>query len=157
MKPTRFALAVSMALFGSSALAADFTFNIPLRVENTVIWRINISCSVYENELLDDGRMGGTHGVRVGSGSVGVEMVDGSFDGVVTVEVDAEPGTYPALARSYWCQLSASWPVDPEAGYQPGVGSVAIHPGRFQESYEERSGYRLESVTTSIRGRIEQQ
>jgi len=156
MSAIRVISAIILVLAGGAAVAADFTLNIPLRVENTVIWRIGISCSVYENELLDDGRMGGTYGVQIGSGSAGVDMVDGSFDGTVTVEVNADTGTYPALARSYICDLRAYWPLEPDKGFQQGVGDIVIHPGRFQESYEERSGYLLESAVTSVRGRIEQ-
>ncbi len=156
MNSIRAVPAIVLTLVGSTAVAADFTFNIPLSVENTVIWRIGIQCAVYENELLDDGRMGGTYGVQIGIGSASVDIVDGSFDGTVTVEVDADAGTYPALARSYVCDLQASWPLEPDKGFVQGAGDVTIHPGRFEENYEARSGYLLESAITSIRGRIEQ-
>ena len=135
---------------------ADFTFHVPVNIENTILWDISVSCTVIENELLDDGRMAAGSMRLIGRGSTSATVVDGDFNGTLTVLVNAEAGTLPALARSYSCRLTGGWPKNPEVGYEPGVGSWGASGAGFRRAYEENGGRMLLSVTATLRGRIEQ-
>ncbi len=146
--------ALAMAA-GSAADAADFTIHVPVEIENTIIWTIGVKCDVYENEYAD-GRIGGTSQLLIGRGSASATVVDGDFNGTLTVTVDADTGKLPALAQSYWCSLSASWPLDPEVGFQQGVGDISASPGNFKRIYEERGGRVLLSYVTTVKGPINQ-
>lgn len=156
MRPLRIATAIPILLVCGAVSAADFTFNVPVRIENSIIWTIYVSCYVIENEI--DSAGSNVDGVTrlIGDGSTRVELTDGEFDGIVTVEVDADAGRYPALARAYRCNLRATWPFDPEVGYLPGGGGVAASPDNFRRVYEERGGRVLETLENKVYGRIEQ-
>jgi hypothetical protein len=151
-----FLLLANLAFATASAEeAADFTFHVPVEIENTIIWGISVKCTVHENEFVD-GRFGGTGMLLIGRGSASATVVDGDFNGTLVVTVDAETGKLPALARSYSCQLSASWPLDPEVGYQQGVGDILASPGNFKRVYEEKGGRMLLSHVTTVNGPINQ-
>ena len=154
MRRVHVATVLSILLLSAPVGAADFTFNIPVQIENSIIWRIHIRCSVYENEMSSAGRIEGTTQL-VGQATVSLDITDGEFDDTVTVEVDADPGRYPALARSYSCALSAQWPYDPDVGFQPG-GSHGASPDNFRDVYESRGGRILETLENKVYGRIEQ-
>lgn len=107
-------ISMSLPLLGALAMAAasavdaaDFTLQVPVEIVNTIIWTISVGCTVLENEYVD-GRIGGTSMLLIGRGSAFATVVDGDFNGTLTVTVDADTGKLSALAKSYSCSLSAS-------------------------------------------------
>src|SRR5690242_13653656 len=80
------------------ANATDFTFNVPVRIENmthaTEAW---VSCDIYQGAL----------GSRrsVGFGRTDIHLNSGAYSGNVAVNVNAAPGYAATDADSWGCGL----------------------------------------------------
>lgn len=157
MRIEKFSMALIVLIFSNAVSAADFTFNVPVRIENSVIWRIHVTCYVFENEIGSGGRSLDGAWRPVGDARTSIDITNGEFDGVVTVEVDADPGAFPSLARSYHCNMSASWPYDPEQGFTSGGGGFFASPDNFESVYEDRAGRTLTTMENEVHGSIPQQ
>lgn len=137
-------IALILSLAGATAAsAADFTFNIPLRVENVPSMEtVTVKClvsSVRVGEPYAAGR-----GNVVGQGQTTVRPVDGGYNGVVRVEVNASGINPASSAQSYSCNLSASGAATTGATY-------AASPGNFADVYERATGHTLDRTTLSTR------
>ena len=102
MRTHAIALALSLGFLSSAARAADFTFTVPVRIENmpniTEAW---VNCFVTGET---------SAGLRqIGFGRSDVALATGSFAGNVTVEVNASPGFASNEASSWGCSLAYNW------------------------------------------------
>ena len=143
MKKMRFILPAAMlACVAQPALAADFTFDVPVSLANVPSGqRLTVSCYVSKAALDEPTRAGGTN--VVGRGSAAVPIVNGNFDGVVTVEVNAEGLNPAASGRSYTCSMAMSGTARTGSAYRASVDN-------FARVYEDATGTALESVKTSV-------
>ena len=86
----------------SSASATDYTFNVPVRVENlsnaTEAW---VSCDIYQGTLATKR--------SVGFGRTEVPLSSGAYTGNVAVNVNAAPGFLASDADSWGCFLAYIW------------------------------------------------
>src|SRR6476661_4224535 len=95
-------MAIGAVLSGAPASAADFTFNVPVRIENmrnaNEAW---VSCDLFQ----------GTLGSRrsVGFGRTEVPIHSGAYTGTVAVNVNAASGFIATDADSWGCFLIYEW------------------------------------------------
>jgi hypothetical protein len=95
-------LCFGIALGAAPAGATDYTFNVPVRIENmanaTEAW---VSCDIYQGAL----------GSRrsVGFGRTDIRLSSGAYSGNVAVNVNAAPGYTATDADSWGCGLVYIW------------------------------------------------
>lgn len=122
------------SLICSQAWAADFTFKVPVRVENVpTIEGVAVECYVSRAPL-------GAPGVAAPSNVIGrgrstpVIIRCGRYSGTVGVKVDAS-GIIPASsARSYGCNIRGWGRATTGAGY-------SAMPSNFRRIYETATGH----------------
>jgi len=132
------------SLMCSQAWAADFTFKVPLRVENVpTMERVYVECYVSRVPLGGPGRAAGSN--VIGRGSTPVTIRGGRYSGTVGVEVNAA-GIIPASsARSYACSIRGSGRATTGATY-------AASSDNFRRVYETATGHTLDRLTVRTTG-----
>jgi len=96
--------ALLAAGFSAPAIAADFTFDVPVSVRDVpVISQVQVRCLV---SVLDAGVDGyAAESNIVGRGEVTVEAPGGTYEGTVEVPVENRGTRLSSAARSYACSL----------------------------------------------------
>ena len=134
----------AMGLFASAASAADFTFDVPLRLQNVPsVNTARISCVVYRSALgtVETGPN------RIGRADVDIPISGGAYDGNVTVEVD-NSGIIPSSeARSYSCYIYA-------LGTSRTGTTYGASYGNFRAVYDVATGHTLDRLVPVVRGSI---
>ncbi|MGI8932424.1 MAG: hypothetical protein ACR2FK_08615 [Sphingomicrobium sp.] len=133
------ALAALAALaIATPAGAADFTFDVPVSVENLPsMHTILVSCAVYT--AYPGGRIVGT------GNSPTVAMSGGSYAGTITVEVNTS-GLAPASeARAYGCSLEGLGTARTGVTYRSS-------PSNFADAYQRATGHMLSRANNTVRG-----
>ena len=129
-----------------AAAAADFTLDVPLRVENAPsLSRITVDCMVSRVRLEDPYRSGSTN--VIGRGSATVPVTGGRFDGTVTVEINNTSIIPSSEARSYSCALTGNGTARTGAPY-------AASPDNFRSVYETATGQTLDRLTAHARANL---
>ena len=89
-------------LAGSPAAATDYTFNVPVRIENmsnaTEAW---VACDIYQGTLATKR--------SVGFGRTEVPLSGGAYSGNIAVNVNAAAGYLATDADSWGCFLAYIW------------------------------------------------
>jgi len=130
-----------LALAPASALAADFTFRVPVTLTNVPsVTSIRIDCGVWTG-------VASAAGTIIGTAFTIVAVSDGSYSGVVTVEVDASGTLTADQARSYSCWLTAMGRSSTGAEY-------GASPADMQSVYESATGTTLTSFRSTVSGPI---
>jgi hypothetical protein len=131
---------IAGTLLPSAAAAADYTFDVPVRLVNLPsLTGASVHCIVYSVEALSPDA-----GVVMGEGSAAVPVSGGAFDGVVTVEVNNR-SIYPSgNARSYLCNLNGT-------GTARSGSTYGASPGNFRDVYQAATGATIDSLTTTVR------
>jgi hypothetical protein len=128
--------ALAAMLLAGPAAAADFTLDVPVRLENVPsMTEARVSCLISRIPIGGDGISQERH--VLGRGSARVPVADGRYDGTVTVEINNSSIIQSSEARSYVCSLDAS------GRSRTGVPYTASS-GNFEEVYETATGQRLE-------------
>lgn len=135
-----------LLLTGGSALAADFTFNVPVTLSNVPsVQSLRVECAVSRVAVDGGGAMVDLN--VVGRGRATVRVEGGAYSGTVAVEVNASGFLTPDQARSYNCGMIAI------GRHRTGV-TYEVGPGTMQDLYERATGQRLTSVRGSVQGPI---
>ena len=143
MKSQLLASSLVAVLASTAASAADFTLNVPLRIENVPsMTRVTVNCLVSKQPVSGHSHAAGTN--IVGRGSQTVNIVDGRYTGTARVEINASGINPAASGQSYTCSLSGWGSARTGATY-------AASPSNFQSVYETATGHTLDRVTTSTR------
>ena len=86
----------------TAAVATDYTFNVPVRVENmtnaTEAW---VTCGIYQGTLATKR--------EIGFGRTDIHLASGAYSGTVAVNVNASPGYTATDADSWGCGLVYIW------------------------------------------------
>src|SRR5688500_8616488 len=101
---TRIAAAAILLASPGAAAAADFTLDVPVRIQNVPsLSMLYVECLVSRAAIGEPGAAGGTN--VVGRGSASTPVSGGSYDGTLTIEID-NVGIIPSSsARSYRCSM----------------------------------------------------
>jgi hypothetical protein len=133
--------ALLAAVPASPAVAADFTLDVPVRLENVPsISRVTINCLV-SRQLLEGDTPSGLANV-IGRGQAVIDVVGGRYDGTVTIEIENTGFIPSSAARSYSCSMDAVGRATTGAGY-------TASSGNFEDIYQTATGQRLERFTTT--------
>jgi hypothetical protein len=127
-------------------VAADFTLDVPVRVQN-VPSLINLTVDCYVSRVLttDPYPAGGTN--VIGRGSASTPVSGGSFDGTLTIEID-NTGIIPSSsARSYSCAMRGAGRATTGAGY-------TASSGNFAAVIETATGQTLDRATVTTRANL---
>jgi len=94
-------IAVAVGVASGPALAADFTFTVPVQVTNLPpdSRQGGVSCALYTSPTISAGR-------DVGRSTANLPISGGAYRGEVTVAIDVRPGVDPATVTHYSCALS---------------------------------------------------
>jgi hypothetical protein len=139
------AAALAMLIIGAPAVAADFTFNVPVIIENMPAARqFQVLCAAYDTA---DGT--GTAVNTIGSwGSPRITVSGGRYSGPpVTVEFSAVDTRAPSEARSYSCNV-VIFGVSPDGRAFEAGGSV------FASTWRARTGQTVTLDPAYVRGPI---
>lgn len=122
------------------ASAADFTFDIPVSVQNLPsMHTLFVECSVFTafpgGALIANRRSGP------------IAMTGGNYEGTVTVEVNADGLILASEARVYRCSLEGQGTARTGATY-------SSSPDTFESIYELATGHTLLRVNNLVRGTI---
>lgn len=133
-----FVAAFAMAAVAAPVSAADFTFDVPVSVQNLPsMHTLVVSCTVYT------AYPGGTIMARGASGPIA--MTGGNYEGTVTIDVNAS-GIRPASeARAYGCSLEGLGTARTGSTYRSS-------PSNFTEVYQTATGHTLARVNNTVRG-----
>ena len=131
------------------AVADDFTFEVPIRIENARdLVAVRVEC-VVSRAAMDSGVPAFSPENTVGRGQtrVPISLTGGSYTGSVEVVVNAAGLASAAEARSYGCSM---------AGYMPVTATWdgIMESGSFRERYESATGQTLQRLTTSVRANL---
>jgi hypothetical protein len=126
---------IAMTLFSAvgTAAAADFTFNVPVNIQNAHpdLRQGTVQCRVFKvagdytagNEIARSGGVSGAPGITLDS--------NGNYNGTFTVLAETNSGKNPAEGRFYECDLYFN-------GYS--LASGARRTGVADAAYESRPG-----------------
>ncbi len=136
----RLLAALTAAACAAPAGAADFTFDVPVRVDNLPsLTSIAVQCAVYT--AYPGGRI-----IEVArSGPVTVS--GGRYEGTVTVEVTNRSLTPSTDARAYRCSLVGVGTARTGSGY-------TLSPDNFVDVYARATGHSLVTANNQIGGPI---
>lgn len=137
MKRTVIAALAAAALTGAPAFAADFTFEVPVVIENIAGGQsFEISCFV---SLLPPGSTGPAASTAnvVGRANKTTNLVNGSFRGTVTVEFDANPGQSASAGKQWKCYLAHI------LGRKPDGTIFHVNAAQPQQDYEAATGKKI--------------
>jgi hypothetical protein len=138
--------AIAAGFVAQPAAAADFTFDVPLRIANLpAIETVRVECFVSRIEA------GGAYQAAernvLGRGDATVPISGGNFDGTVTVEVENRSISPSTEVRSYSCSQTAVGTA------RTGV-RFAASPGNYQEAYETATGATLDRVVPRVQANL---
>ncbi len=142
MNRTAIRLLAAMTAFGCAApvAAADFTFDVPVRVDNLPsLTSIGVQCAVYTAYPAGS--------IIAVSRSVPVPVSGGSYAGTVVVEVNNGGLTPSSDARAYGCALTG------EGTGRTGT-RYGLSPDNFADVYTRATGHSLVSPNNQVRGPI---
>jgi hypothetical protein len=135
---------IAALCWSGAAAAADFTFDVPVRVQNAPgLETLYVNCRV--SRVPSDGATPWAGSNVIGEARASVFVRSGNYDGTVTVEVENRGIIPSSSARSYSCSL------DGVARAATGRG-VVLSSGTFRDGYETVTGHRLDRLTTRVRG-----
>jgi len=101
-KAAKVLLGLSSLMLAVPAGATDYTFNVPVRIENmgnaTEAW---VSCDIYQGTLASKR--------SVGFGRTEVPLSSGAYSGNIAVNVNAAAGYIATDADSWGCFLAYVW------------------------------------------------
>lgn len=124
--------------FSGAATAADFTFDVPVHLENVPsMTAVAVECLVSRVALGGPYAAGGTN--VIGRGSASIAVSGGSYDGTVSVEVNNSSIIPSSEARSYICSMRAAGTARTGATY-------AASTDNFGSVYELATGQTLERL-----------
>ena len=140
MTRIRLLAALVTAIAATPVSAADFTFDVPVQVQNLPsMHTLFLSCTIYT------AYPGGTIIGRGNSGNF--PMTGGSYEGTMTIEVNAD-GIRPASeARAYSCSLEGLGTARTGSTYRSS-------PDNFRRVYETATGHMLSLATNTVRGTV---
>lgn len=140
-------LVVATAMVAASpAIAADFTFDVPLRLTNMPgVTSVTVRCLVSRVAAGADG-YAATENV-IGRNAASVPISGGSYDGTVTVAVDNSSIHPSSEARSYMCYMSGEL-VDSTGRH------FSLNFGDFNRTYETVTGIRLDRYSNEAAGAL---
>lgn len=122
------------------ASAADFTFDVPVRVENLPsVTTLAVQCAVYT--AYPGGRI-----ISVAR-SPGVTVSGGSYDGTIMVEVDNRGITPSSDARAYRCSLIGEGTARTGTRY-------SMSPDNFVEAYQRATAHMIVTANNQVGGPI---
>lgn len=129
----------------TAAAAADFTFDVPVRIENAPsMTTAYIDCVVWRAAV---GEVYSGPGNMMGRGGTSVPVTGGRYEGTVTIEVNAS-GIIPAAdARSYSCSLRA-------VGTSRSGTTYSAMPDNFRTVYETATGQTLTLANNQTRANL---
>ena len=134
------------SLAGTPALAADFTFEIPLTIENVPDGAFaNLSCYVSKLTVRDPGPSASVQNV-IGRAEKRVDLVNGSYHGKVVIEFSADAGKKPADGHSWKCYLSAIAMNRPQGGYN------FVNAAAPEADFERITGLRVARLSKEFSG-----
>jgi hypothetical protein len=145
MKAAATAMLAGAALAGAPAFAADFTFDIPVVIEN-VPSATSAAISCYVSIVPPGGAYAAGGSNVVGRGETSITITGGTFRGTVTVEVNASGLHLPSAARSYNCSLSRV------AGRALTGTTYTASSGNAREVYERATGLHLDRLVVQASG-----
>jgi hypothetical protein len=139
------AVATCTAAVAATAVAADFTFEVPVEIENIPSATLAIvSCTVSSARPGDPYPFGG--GNVVGRGTASIEISDGRHRDTAVVEVNATGLNPASSARQYACNLTLS-------GRSVTGATYAASPTNARSVYERASGgHQLDRLVTTVEG-----
>lgn len=137
------AAAIIVAGLGAGqAAAADFTFVVPVRIENMRnIAMASVNCDVFTGESYSRR--------AIGFGRTDLVLADGAYSGNVSVNVDTTSGYTPDDATSWYCGLGYSWRM-PDGS----IGSRGMTEEERASLYTRYTGQEVASFHTQERGGI---
>ena len=129
----------AVVLLGGPAVAADFTLDVPVSVQNVpLLTQVQVDCYV---SVLPAGTTGAAADSNViGRGSATVDAPGGTYEGTVTVAVENRGVLRSVDARSYHCDLNGR-------GRSPAGTDVALE-GSWSNAIQRMTGSPLVSETT---------
>jgi hypothetical protein len=136
------------ALAGSSfwtgpALAAAYTFVVPVRIENMAnVTQASVSCDVYQGD--------GVSRRQIGFGQTEIAVSGGAYAQTVTVPVNMVSGFLPSDATSWHCGLTYLWQMPDHTTF---YRSVLPNESR-EDLYTRYTGQVVTSAHTSESGTI---
>lgn len=137
---------MAAGLLAQPAAAADFTFDVPLRISNMPsVTQVHVDCLV-SRVAMSDPYPAAERNV-MGRGEASVSISGGNFDGIVTVEVNNRSIVPSAEARSYRCSQRAIGTA------RTGVTFTASS-GNYREAYETATGTTLDRLTASVQANL---
>lgn len=142
MKRTALRLLAVLTGIASAApgIAADFTFDVPVRVENLPsVTTLAVQCAVYT--AYPGGRI-----ISVAR-SPGVTVSGGSYDATIMVEVDNRSITPSSDARAYRCSLIGEGTARTGTRY-------SMSPDNFVEAYQRATAHTLVTANNQVGGPI---
>jgi hypothetical protein len=142
MRSLAAALAFAALAFASPAHADDYTFTVPVRIENMrFVESANVNCGVYRDTPV-------ATALSVG-GRTAVPLVDHSFTGNVTVVVNLSSGYTRADATRWGCGLVYNWRM-PDGS----VFNRSLSSGERPREYQRYTGQTVASTVDSVGGPI---
>ena len=146
MKAAAFALLAGAALASPCAVAADFTFDVPVVIENVPsATTAAISCVV--SIAPPDGTSAFAGSNVVGRGETSVAITGGAYRGTVTVEVNATGVNLPSAARSYICSMGLLGQSLTGVRYRASSGNA-------RDAYSRATGLTVDRLVMIASGRL---
>jgi hypothetical protein len=145
----RFLLLASVAAtlaLATPAHADDFTFTVPIRIENmTHAENVRVSCDLIRDSGL---------GMRTGVGSTGqiaVPLVAGRYVGTLTLPVTVSGAGYTAADATHWgCNITYRWRMPDGTLFNR---SLRLDESRAVE-YERYTGQHVASTVDHVDGAV---
>ena len=139
-RPLLSMLLLAAAIVPAPAAAVDFTFTVPVRIERmahvTSAW---VTCNV----------LPGTRTISVGD-RTNIPLVDGSYSGTVTVDVDTGTAFLPEDASRWVCSLNYAWRM-PDGS----TASISVlRPEERNPLYTRYTGQEVVSSSLAAEGTI---
>ena len=144
---------ITLVMVGLGAMhepvpAADFVFQIPVRIENMRhMTSAIVSCAVMHDApgLPNPISLGDP-----GTGSASVPVVGGVYNGTVTVTVSVAPDLLARYAPTGWsCGISYRW-RNPDGT----IFSASVAPGEREGIYTRLTGQAIGAATTRVSGSL---
>jgi hypothetical protein len=137
-------VALAALLWAAPASADDFTFTVPVRIENmSHIEGAQVNCSVV-NQAAD-----GTRRAISLAPSVAVPVTAGAFNGNITVPVNVSSSYTRADATHWGCTLSYRWRMPDGTLF-----NRSLVPGERAREYTRYTGQTVASTVDSVGGAI---
>ncbi|MEO6582319.1 MAG: hypothetical protein ABIN68_05880 [Sphingomicrobium sp.] len=134
-----FALVAGLAC-AAPASSADFTFDVPVTVENLPsLTSIGVQCAVYSGATVG--------GIIAVARSAPVAVSGGRYDGTITVEVNNEGLTPSSEARSYRCGVVGGGTSRTGVAYGLSIDS-------FIDGYQRATGHMIVTANNNVSGPI---